>query len=489
MEKNVLKSFSIDDISVVETENSDKYFEVEILPFASGNNSHKNPISEEVLVRDKDSFKGAWVVTDYDKFTKDATTHTAEEDIIGIVPFDSEITTRRGKDGRLWIVVKAVLSKVYHPEVWEMFKQRNFRYVSCEFRCAEGEEDEDGNKPILGYDIVGITILGSGVNPSIDDAQMTVVKFSADEATKYFNDNNDELKKFMELKSNQRKDDEKVAKTKVAEVIEEAKTDSEIIEDNTKQFAEADDKSKKDDTTKEKSTEDDKAEDKKDDAKDDKEFAESDEDSKSDKDKDEDDKSDSEDNDDKTEDKEMAQEDDKSDDADNDVIMSESDEDAKEDEAEDKKFSFDAYADSGALMTLLEAETEENRDFAVGLFSEGNVAVFSKLMALKKENDEFKANAKAVEKENCGKAFAECMSEVKGEIEDEAYNKLFAEGETIESMSDMTVFTQKVKAFAYDARKTATNENDGVFVIGTPISNNNVTNDTDVFERLAHKYQ
>jgi hypothetical protein len=44
MLKNKLKSFSIDDIAFVETEYSDKYFEVEIWALASGNNSHKNPI-------------------------------------------------------------------------------------------------------------------------------------------------------------------------------------------------------------------------------------------------------------------------------------------------------------------------------------------------------------------------------------------------------------------------------------------------------------
>ena len=183
-----------------------------------------------------------------------------------------------------------------------------------------------------------------------------------------------------------------------------------------------------------------------------------------------------------------------------DVIMSEdSDEDEKSDddekdededkEDEPKKFSFDAYADNGALMALLEAETEENRDFAIGLFSEGNTAVFSKLMALKKENDTYKKNAEIEEKKNCDKTFAECMSEVKGEIDNETYDKLFAEGEAIQKMSDMTIFTQKVKAFAYDAKKVV-GKDDGVFVVGAPVvTTDTKIDDTDVFARLASKYQ
>ena len=484
MLKNKLKSFSIDDIAFVETEHSDKYFEVEIWALASGNNSHKNPISEEVLVRDKDSFKGAWVVADYDRFTRDATTHTAEEDIIGVVPFDSEIKTERGKDGRLWIVVNAILSKVYHPEVWQMFKQHNFRFVSCEFRCAEGEEDENGNKPILGYDIVGITILGSGVNPSVEDAQMKVLKFSADEAIEYFNHNNNKLKQFMEDKkrqrqSNQRKDDVQEMSNPntdkdIATFSEEPQVEDTVKKESTDvEFAEKETETKEEEKTEEvkdntesmsEEPEDEKKEDSEKDADTKKEMSEQCSDVIMSEDSDDDDKK-SDDDDDKDEEKDTDKED------------------------EPKKFSFDAYADNGALMALLEAETEENRDFAIGLFSEGNTAVFSKLMSLKKENDTYKKNAEIEEKKNCDKTFAECMSEVKGEIDNETYDKLFAEGEAIQKMSDMTIFTQKVKAFAYDAKKVV-GKDDGVFVVGAPVVvPNTEVDDTDVFARLASKYQ
>jgi hypothetical protein len=179
-----------------------------------------------------------------------------------------------------------------------------------------------------------------------------------------------------------------------------------------------------------------------------------------------------------------------SEDSDEDEKSDDDEKDEDEDkEDEPKKFSFDAYADNGALMALLEAETEENRDFAIGLFSEGNTAVFSKLMALKKENDTYKKNAEIEEKKNCDKTFAECMSEVKGEIDNETYDKLFAEGEAIQKMSDMTIFTQKVKAFAYDAKKVV-GKDDGVFVVGAPVvTTDTKIDDTDVFARLASKYQ
>ena len=49
MIKNLKKSFSIDDIDIIETENSSKYFEAEMWCLAAKNNSYHNPISEDVL--------------------------------------------------------------------------------------------------------------------------------------------------------------------------------------------------------------------------------------------------------------------------------------------------------------------------------------------------------------------------------------------------------------------------------------------------------
>lgn len=567
MIKNLIKSFSIDDIDIVETENSSKYFEAEMWCLAAKNNSHKNPISEDVLRKFKDSAKGAWVVCDYDQFTHDATTHTDEEQIVGVVPRDSRVELRRDKDGVLWIVVTAVLSKVYHPEVWEMFKQHNFRYVSCEFRCTEADEDAEGNKPITAFDIVGITILGSGTLPSCEDAKMEIMKFSADEANKYFA----ETQKKEELVSHpinkkkldtsdwdgekakqdlvKEKDYESLAKS-VCLVLEDGWKDRQITslkypvmnikdgewvynekglasalgyakqhdpslvskiekiqsEFNRKENKMADIKDKndkptgdvKDDDTKKNAATDPKA--------DDTTVKKNSDDSTNPKKDDDTSKGDEPKTDDKklSDDDTKKKDDDTKDDKDKDTTVKASDDDKKDtddaqsddkkdkdDDSDDKKkFSLDCYADEGALLSMLENETEENQTLCKELFAKKDLnVIMSKLLAIKKENDEFKKNAQEVEAKECSEEFSACMGEVKGDIDEKTYSELYAEGKDITSKDEMCKFTQKVKAFAYDHKKTTSNDahNDGVFRFSAP-SKTDVDDDSDVFARLNKKY-
>lgn len=567
MIKNLIKSFSIDDIDIVETENSSKYFEAEMWCLAAKNNSHKNPISEDVLRKFKDSAKGAWVVCDYDQFTHDATTHTDEEQIVGVVPRDSRVELRRDKDGVLWIVVTAVLSKVYHPEVWEMFKQHNFRYVSCEFRCTEADEDAEGNKPITAFDIVGITILGSGTLPSCEDAKMEIMKFSADEANKYFA----ETQKKEELVSHpinkkkldtsdwdgekakqdlvKEKDYESLAKS-VCLVLEDGWKDRQITslkypvmnikdgewvynekglasalgyakqhdpslvskiekiqsEFNRKENKMADIKDKndkptgdvKDDDTKKNAATDPKA--------DDTTVKKNSDDSTDPKKDDDTSKGDEPKTDDKklSDDDTKKKDDDTKDDKDKDTTVKASDDDKKDtddaqsddkkdkdDDSDDKKkFSLDCYADEGALLSMLENETEENQTLCKELFAKKDLnVIMSKLLAIKKENDEFKKNAQEVEAKECSEEFSACMGEVKGDIDEKTYSELYAEGKDITSKDEMCKFTQKVKAFAYDHKKTTSNDahNDGVFRFSAP-SKTDVDDDSDVFARLNKKY-
>lgn len=564
MIKNLIKSFSIDDIDIVETENSSKYFEAEMWCLAAKNNSHKNPISEDVLRQCKDTAKGAWVVCDYDQFTHDATTHTDEEQIVGVVPRDSRVELRRDKEGVLWIVVTAVLSKVYHPEVWEMFKQHNFRYVSCEFRCTEADEDAEGNKPITAFDIVGITILGSGTLPSCEDAKMEIMKFSADEANKYFA----ETQKKEELvlhPINKKKldtsdwDGEKAKQDLIKErnyeslaksvclVLEDGWKDRQITslkypvmnikdgewvynekglasalgyakqhdpslvskiekiqsEFNRKENEMADIKDKdtkptgdvKDDDAKKNASTDPKA--------DDTTVKKNSDDSTDPKKDDDASKGTEPKNDDKklSDDDTKKKDDDKkdtkvkaSDDSNDkkDIDNKTDTDDKKDDDSDDKKkFSLDCYADEGALLSMLENETEENQTLCKELFAKKDLnVIMSKLLAIKKENDKFKKNAQEVEAKECSEEFSACMGEVKGDIDEKTYSELYAEGKDIKSKDEMCKFTQKVKAFAYDHKKTnSANDahNDGVFRFSAP-SKTDTVDDTDVFARLNKKY-
>ena len=170
---------------------------------------------------------------------------------------------------------------------------------------------------------------------------------------------------------------------------------------------------------------------------------------------------------------------------------SKTDDKDKSDDADDKKkFSLDCYADESALMSMLEGETEENQALCKGLFAKKDLnVIMSKLLAIKKENDEFKKNAQEVEAKECSKDFSTCMGEVKGDIDEKTYSELYAEGKDIKTKDEMCKFTQKVKAFAYDHKKTIDNDskNDDVFRFSEPKKTVS-DDDTDVFARLNKKY-
>src|SRR5574344_2524198 len=195
--KETTKQFSIDCISEVQTEESDEYCYAKIKALSTMPNSHKNPISKEVLMKYGDSALGSWIVCDYRN--GDATTHSNEEKIVGIVPSDSEVQYIDEEDGNTSLVVDAVISKIYAKEVWDMFKSYNQRNVSCEFLAREGEPLPNGDIPIEAFDIKGITILGMSVNGSCPNASMNIYQFSEDKANQFYREKiENPLKKFAD---------------------------------------------------------------------------------------------------------------------------------------------------------------------------------------------------------------------------------------------------------------------------------------------------
>ena len=183
------KQFAIEDIRELATENSDDMAYCKIWALASGNNSHKNPISVEVLKEYAHTILGKWVIADYSEWKNDFTTHTSKQVIVGVIPKDSEITFEE-KDGKTFLVVEAVMSKLYAKNAYLAFVEDNQRSVSCEFICSEGDEDEYGNRPILSYDIKAVTILGKSFNPSVAGAEMTIVQFSEEQAERFYKEHN-----------------------------------------------------------------------------------------------------------------------------------------------------------------------------------------------------------------------------------------------------------------------------------------------------------
>lgn len=195
--------FSIDDIELYRDDESVDFAIAKIMFLAVGNNSHHDPISEEVLRRDAYTALGKFVIGKFDKWIGDTTSHVQDQVILGYIPPNSEIEFEE-KDDKLFAVATAVISKLYASDVYKMFQKDNLRSVSCEFSASMQYDDdeiaEDKDNPILGFMVHGITVLGRKYAPSCKGADIKIMQFSEEKAVEYYNTHNsvNSLKQFAE---------------------------------------------------------------------------------------------------------------------------------------------------------------------------------------------------------------------------------------------------------------------------------------------------
>ena len=539
---NVLQ-FSINNIHEVTTENSAEFCYARICVLSTRPNSHQVLITDEILRRDGLSVRGKWIVCDYNGF--DATTHTDKEKIVGIVPHNAEVEFIE-EDGYTSMYVDAIISKIYAKEIYDMFKADNFRNVSVEMMTNDEEALENGDIPIKGLEIVGITILGKYINGSCPNANMSIIKFSADEAEQYYNNKSQQsLKQFAE----ERKEKLKLVshpmdKSKGAvdmgdwngdkvknDLLKEknfktlAKSVCLLLEDgweekkkgalkypvmnlkdgkwvynaeglsSARAYGEQHDPSVAD-----------KAisiqkrlglynkEDKEDNMEEKKKFSESE---SKDTEKDvvmEEPK--------EEETKEMAQEDNKeeqpkemdcgdetkemSDDDSKDDDKDDEQEDKEDDDDKEKKFSLDAYVDQVAMLAMLENETEENKKLADEVMKQMSAnEIVEKFVQMAKENAELKIEKEKSDKEKRDKKFSAIMASVKEDLDAKLFSELSEEGKDL-TLEQLGAFENKVKAFAYEATKNNQRKEDNGIMRFAGVDNSlNNQDGQDVFDRLS----
>ena len=197
MEKDF--KFAVEDIQRLNVEEYDEneYCVARMKFLSTRPNSHGLKFSEEVLKRDAKTVLGTWIVAEM--LAGDFLTHTPAESIIGIVPKDQDVEFVEADDGYLDAYVDVVLSKRYAKDAYDVFVKDNDRSVSIEFNYSHPEDDE---YEVESYVIRGTAILGKTINPSVPTANITVTRFSEEEADKFFakvhNNSLTVLKKFVE---------------------------------------------------------------------------------------------------------------------------------------------------------------------------------------------------------------------------------------------------------------------------------------------------
>ena len=462
-----LKEFSVHDIQRVATEDSREFAIARIAVLSTEDNSHGIIITEEILRRDVPSILGKWIVTDYNKWKQDSTTHTPNQKIVGVIPKDQEVEFVTREDGVVVAYVQGVISKIYATDVYDMFVRDNFRNMSVEMGTANDEVLEDGRTKIDGLEIYGITILGKTVNGSCPSANIEIVKFSSDKATEYYTKEkalrlSDELRRFAESLDSKDKIDERTS----------------LMEENvlqTEQFAENEDDNKdvvmsegeqpKDEPKSEES----------------KEMAEPKEEPKT-----EDEKNMSED---ATQMAEEPKEDESKDEEPKDKEMSCGGDDKEMGCGEEKTFSLEQFASEESLKELSDEMAElvkmESADDVIKKFAE-KMDEIKQLSEKVAELEEFQTKTFEAEREAKVNGI---LAEVKNDLEPKQFAELLEESKEV-TLDGLTAFSNRVKAFAYEYSKTRTDEakeDDGVMLMAS--TENVSVNSGDVFERLSKKYK
>ena len=218
-----LINFAVDIQQIQFDDYDEKEFAIAKVGFLSTRpNSHGLEISEEVLRECASTVLGKWMVAKMNWLGTDATTHVPSEHIMGSFPKDQDIEFVEDDDGYLRAYATAIISKRYAKDYCKMFDDDNERAVSVEMSVIT-ENGEDMNDNVLSFNIVGVTTLGKNVAPSCPESDVTMIRFSQEDADAYFNKMNEHnltpLKKFAKERI------ESMAKTYKIDKSKEAMSD------------------------------------------------------------------------------------------------------------------------------------------------------------------------------------------------------------------------------------------------------------------------
>lgn len=152
---------------------------VRIKAFASGENAHTLPVSVDVLKRGADTIYNQPIIWKYNPYFDDADTHTDDEVPVGFVPKEDNAIEFLEEDGKVYLVVNALLWTKYTGRLIEIFERDGGeKDVSVEMLCdtvSHGGKDE-----IVDYVLTGITILGEYVNPAVKGCKAEMIAFAED---------------------------------------------------------------------------------------------------------------------------------------------------------------------------------------------------------------------------------------------------------------------------------------------------------------------
>ena len=199
--------FSIEDFQL-DDYNDDEFAIANVTFLSTNENTHKIHITKEVLEENASTVLGKWLVGEYDGFYNDVTTHTDGQQIFGYFPPNQEVVFTE-EDGITKASANAIISKIYSTQLYDLFADEETKKdVSVEMMVS-GEEHDDGSTDASSFRIVGVTVLGKvlgrEIHGSCPDAKMSMIRFSTDDANKFYASRNDSFAELQRFSKERRK--------------------------------------------------------------------------------------------------------------------------------------------------------------------------------------------------------------------------------------------------------------------------------------------
>lgn len=192
----------------MEDYNDDEFAMAKVTFLSTSGNTHQLDISADVLKEYANTVLGKWLVAEYDNLYEDVTTHTENQQIFGIFPINQEVEFEEDGD-TLKASATAVISKIYSTKLYNLFDDENTQKdVSVEM-LVSGLELENGHTNVESFRIVGVTVLGKvlgrEIHGSCPDAHMNMIRFSDEDANKFYASQNDSFAELQRFSKERRK--------------------------------------------------------------------------------------------------------------------------------------------------------------------------------------------------------------------------------------------------------------------------------------------
>lgn len=180
-------TFNISDYTLNEISDA-QIMELEMYVVSEGENKHNMPISRDAIINSAETIIGKPVLFKYNKMSKDLMGHEVDEIACGVCGLTKDDYYFKEVDGKLWLIVKAYIWKMYFEEVVDVFVRDEEKAISMEMFIVDSEDDEDDETLIESFCFSGVTLLGKIYNPAIPNANAKVIKYSEESFSNMVNE-------------------------------------------------------------------------------------------------------------------------------------------------------------------------------------------------------------------------------------------------------------------------------------------------------------